>query len=124
MVTAMDRLFDVPEDEPATKRKPVSSESIQLVFDYWIARHYTRGPRPQLSSLRRRRIHDAIRDYGADTCFRAIDGCVKSAWHMGDNPQGQKYNDISLILRNAQKIEHFAALAENDDAASEFLRDS
>lgn len=123
MVIAMDRLFDVPDDIPAKKPR-VTDESIRIVFDYWVTRHHTRGPKPQLSSLRRRRIHDAIRNYDTDTCFHAIDGCLKSPWHMGDNPRGQKYNDISLILRSAEKIEKFASLADDDDAATEFLRDA
>lgn len=101
----------------------VTAEQIAQVFDHWVKCHHTRGPRPKLSPLRERRIRAALKEYGTETTLRAIEGCLNSDWHMGKNPSGQKYNDISLILRDSQRIEKFAALAEQDDAVGEFLRD-
>lgn len=110
------------EDEVPPRKEPVSSTDINKVFDYWVEFHYTRGPKPQLSNLRRTRIHKALKTYGMETTLRAIRGCAKSDWHMGHNPRGQKYNDITLILRDASHIEKFAALADDDDV-QEFLND-
>lgn len=90
---------------------------VAKVFDYWIEHHTSRrGRRPVLSADREKRIRAAIASHGVDTTLRAIYGCTLSGWHMGDNPNGQKYNDISLILRNAGKIESFAALADGESA--------
>ena len=33
------------------------------------------------------------------------------AFHMGQNPDGKKYNGLDLILRNAEKIEMFINMA-------------
>lgn len=93
------------------------SSDVQMVFDYWVERHTSgKGRRPILSADREKRIRAAIVSHGVDTTLRAIDGCLLSGWHMGDNPSGQKYNDISLILRNAGKIESFAALVDGESA--------
>lgn len=88
---------------------------VQKVFDYWIERHTSgKGRKPVLSSERVKKIERAIKDHGVETTLRAIDGCLLSDWHMGENPSGQKYNDISLILRNASNIEKFAGLVDGE----------
>lgn len=88
---------------------------MQRVFDYWVERHTSgKGRSPVLSSERKKKIEKAIKEYGVDTTLRAVDGCLSSGWHMGENPTGTKYNDISLILRNAANIEKFAGLTESE----------
>lgn len=111
------------EDELPPRKDHISSSDIQKVFDFWVEKHYTRGPKPQMSNLRRTRIQKALRSHGMETTLRAIRGCANSDWHMGHNPRGQKYNDISLILRDAGYIEKFAALADDGDDVGDFLRD-
>ena len=43
--------------------------------------------------------------YGVDDCKDAIRGVTHSPWHMGHNPQGKKYDDIELILRDEKHID-------------------
>jgi hypothetical protein len=38
---------------------------------------------------------------------QAIDGCAQTPYNMGKNDSGQKFNDIGLILRDAEHIERF-----------------
>lgn len=66
-------------------------------------------------------IGAAIVDYGVETCVNAVVGCSYSDWHMGQNPQGKKYNDIELIFRNAQNIERFAGMGSDRRGAGGFL---
>lgn len=97
------------------------AEDVVRVFEHWVAQHSSgKGKKPVLSPERDRKIRSAIRSHGVDTVLAAIDGCLLSGWHMGDNPEGKKYNDIALILRNAEKIEYFSGLKDstvptNDD---------
>jgi hypothetical protein len=42
---------------------------------------------------------------------------------MGKNGRGKRYDDISLILRDAKHIEMFADMAETVDAEEAFLKD-
>ena len=37
----------------------------------------------------------------------AIEGCARSEWHMGKNDRGQRYDDLTLIFRDAEKVERF-----------------
>ena len=51
-----------------------------------------------------------------DACKDAIRGVTYSSWHMGHNPQGKKYDDIELILRDEKHIEMFLELADERDS--------
>lgn len=111
------------EDVPLFEVEQSPKDQVQLVFDHWVAtvRNSGRGVRPVLSPERRRKIVKALEMYGFDTCMLAIDGVVKSDFHMGKNARGKKYDDISLILRDAKHIEMFADLATTKDAITSFL---
>lgn len=104
------------------KAAGVSPEDIMRVFDKWVEWcKSSRGPRPALNEERIVTIGAAIADYGVETCINAVVGCSYSDWHMGQNPQGKKYNDIELIFRNAQNIERFAGMGSDRRAAGGFL---
>jgi hypothetical protein len=112
-----ERLFDLPEQLPS---KPDAAAFVKQVFDYWVAQcRPNHRVRPVLSSERERKIRKAIDQYGLDVCIAAIDGVLRSDWHMGRNPRAKEYNDISLILRDAKHIEMFAEKSPN--ARNDFL---
>jgi hypothetical protein len=124
-----------PDTSPATPHHepslftlpapPPTADPVQVVFEHWL--HVLRtgrpGITPQLSPERRRKIAAAIALYGSDICCAAIDGCTKSPFHMGANPRQRRYDDISLILRDAKHIEMFADLAATTSAVDDFLAD-
>jgi hypothetical protein len=93
-------------------------EEILEVFHYWIAecKSSRKGRVPVLGDKRRRKIEKAIELYGLDACKDAIRGATYSSWHMGHNPQGKKYDDIELILRDEKHIEMFLELADDHDS--------
>ena len=82
---------------------------IAKVFDHWRAVH--KHPGAKLDANRRKVIQQAIKSHGLEVTLAAIDGCANSPYHQGQNDRGQVYDDLSLILRNAAKIEGFARLA-------------
>jgi hypothetical protein len=109
-------LFDVPSvDDPP--------DMVKQVFDHWVrtVRNSGKGIKPVLSPERRRKIRKALEAYGMETCMLAIDGVLKSDFHMGRNAKARRYDDISLILRDARHIEMFAELAMTKDALTSFL---
>lgn len=116
-----DMLFTSDEDIKPRQPKPLAPlAEITKVFEYWVATMRTgKGPKPRLDTKRTRCIGRAIKMYDVDTCMDAVRGCTMSAWHMGQNPQGKRYDDITLILRNADNIEKFAGLAAEDDGGWE-----
>lgn len=109
-------LFDVPSTA-------TNVDQVIQVFEHWAktVKNGSRGPKPVLSPERRRKIRQALDLYGYETCIQAIDGVLKSDFHMGRNGRGKKYDDISLILRDAKHIEMFAELALTKDAMTTFL---
>ncbi len=94
-----------------------SPADVSEVFQEWVSlcRTSGRGRKPVLGDKRRKKIKQAIRLYGVDACKDAIRGVTYSAWHMGHNPQGRKYDDIELILRDEKHIEMFLDLVDRFD---------
>lgn len=82
------------------------------LFRHWQRVHA--HPQAKLDAKRRRAIERAVKSHGADVVRAAIDGCAKSAFHKGQNDRAAVYDDLTLILRDASKIEAFAALAPKD----------
>lgn len=106
-------LFD-PEQVPV--RTNTTATTVREVFDFWVATCRAKSrPTPVLTDQRSRVIARAVREYGVPTCKDAIVGVTKSPWNMGHNPNGKRYDDITLILRNANNIERFAALVSDSE---------
>lgn len=62
---------------------------------------------------RKKLISKALKaGYSAEILKQAIDGCKKSLWHQGENPEEKKYNSLELILRNDEKIDNFLTILE------------
>lgn len=112
--------------QQTAKARRVSDEQIHEVFFYWKSR-VSPNSRAVLDEQRRQRIGWAIHDYGLDGCKKAIDGILKSSWHMGANPQNKRYVDVELIFRNAANVEKFIEFAERRDARAaeqEFINEN
>lgn len=91
-----------------SKSKSVAEEDLVDVFNFWIEQCKGSAKRkPILDSTRRLVIGAAIHDYGVQACKEAIIGCTMSEFHMGNNKNGKKYDDVELILRDAKHIEQF-----------------
>jgi len=106
--------------EQAAKAQKVGDDAILLVFNYWKKQVSPRS-RAVLDHHRKQRIGWAIHDYGIEACKQAIDGILKSDWHMGANPGSKKYNSIDVIFRNCNQVEKFIELAGLRDARDEFI---
>jgi hypothetical protein len=100
-------------EEPKTGADAPASASaggvVVELFKHWQRVHA--HPQAKLDAKRRRAIERAVKSHGVDVVRAAIDGCAKSAFHKGQNERGAVYDDLTLILRDASKIESFAALA-------------
>ena len=89
----------------------VELKTIKEVFSYWqvVLNH----PKAKLDDKRKGKITRALKLYSfADVCL-AIDGCAATPYNMGQNEQGQKYDDIELILRDSIHTERFIENAQN-----------
>lgn len=86
--------------------------------------HYVevmRKRKRDLPAEERALIRDALKVATPDELCAAIDGCASSAFHMGDNDRGNKYNQLPRIIKarrghaetTRSRIEYFLELAEN-----------
>lgn len=92
-----------------TRREPyVPTEWVQEVFDAW--REATGKVRAKLDAARRAKIRAALLLYPLRDVIDAVKGWRQSPFYCGKNDRGRAYNDLGLLLRNADKIEFFRDL--------------
>lgn len=99
------------------KKKP--NPLIQEVFDYW--KTVLNHPKARLDANRTKSIDKAltVMEFTVDEIKEAILGCSKSPYHMGDNETKTVYDQLGLILRNAENIERFIGYADKPPVKTE-----
>jgi hypothetical protein len=110
----MGTLHALKLEVPAEHADPVSD-----IFEHWA--HVMGYRRARLDDKRRRVIRARLKDgYSIDDLKDAIDGCYLSPFHHdGDNDHGQRYDEICLILRDAEHVDKFMMLADEGKKALE-----
>lgn len=100
-------------DKPPKKalEDKVALECVRRVFVHWQKR--MSKPKAKLTDGRKKVILSRLKDgYKLDQMKQAIDACCASEFHMGENDRSTEYNDLTVILRNGEKLEQFMAMAE------------
>lgn len=87
--------------EPETR----ATDAVARVFDAW--RESTGHARARLDEKRRLLIGRALRDYPVEEVLAAVRGWEAVPFNRGENPDGRVYNDLGLLLRDAEHIERF-----------------
>jgi hypothetical protein len=85
------------------------------VFNAW--KEATRKHRAQLDPKRRRRIKAALAQYPLQDVLDAVQGWQHSPHHCGQNSTGTVYNDLDLLLRDAEHLEKFRDLQRDGPPA-------
>ncbi|MGC9200234.1 MAG: hypothetical protein ACP5E5_15220 [Acidobacteriaceae bacterium] len=104
------------KDTSSLPERPALSAQVRDVFAQW--QRIMNKPRAKLDRKRQTRIEWALKTYGYDACILAIEGCARSEWHMGKNDRGERYDDLTLIFRNAEKFERFLEYRNQEPKAS------
>lgn len=100
------------ETSPTDVSITTSSTSIEEIFSYW--QETMNHPQAKLDKKRKGVIHKALQlGYSIADLKKAISGCAQTPFNMGQNDRQQIYDDISLILRDAEHIERFINNATN-----------
>lgn len=90
--------------------------NINVIFEHW--RDVMDHPRAKLDNKRKSAIKKALElGYDVEQLKQAITGCSKTPFNMGDNDRGQRYDSITLILRDADHIDRFINNYHNPPAA-------
>jgi len=81
------------------------------VYDHW--RDVMSFPTRKFAGERVTKTEARLREgYSVSQLKAAVDGCRLSEYHMGENDQRKKYNDLDLICRSAVKVDGFIERAE------------
>lgn len=100
------------ETSPTEISKSTYSASKEEIFSYW--QETMSHPQAKLDKKREGVIHKALQmGYSVVELKKAISGCAQTPFNMGQNERQQVYDDISLILRDAEHIERFKNNAIN-----------
>lgn len=84
--------------------------SVDLVFAAWLD-STKKTARTVLDAKRRSLISAALKTHPLDDVVDAVRGWEHSPYHRGENPDRRRYNDLGLLLRDAEHIERFRDLA-------------
>ncbi len=96
------------EQEPTERDKtPSVSETMTQVFNLWLEETGKKSGRTMLDTKRAARIKWALNNYELDDVLDAVRGWKRSPFHAGQNEHGKVYNDLTLLLRNSDRLEYF-----------------
>lgn len=100
-----------PRLKPMAVRPDNLTDDEWNVFEHW--RQKTGKASAMLSAERLTLIRRWLATPGVtvERLQRAIDGCCRTPWNRGDNPERKKYLELTLILRNAETLERFEGAA-------------
>lgn len=102
----LEELF--PEESSADPTPPAPSPA-ETIYERW-KRAMGKNGGTTFDPKRRSRVEWALAHYSLEECLTAIDNCAADPFSMGDNDRGKKFNDLTLIFRDAEHVERFIDL--------------
>ena len=97
--------------EPEQNREVV--DEVRLVFDTWVEATGKHTTRTKMDDKRRRLISRALKDHPVEDVLDAVVGWRSDPFYRGENDRGRAFNDLGLLLRDAEHIERFRDLARS-----------
>lgn len=92
-----------------------NTSEINEIFGYW--KETLDHPRAKIDKTRKSKVRCRLKDgYSVDDIKLAIDGCLASPYHQGQNKRGMIYDDLELICRDSKHIDQFIKSAKEPNA--------
>jgi len=107
---------DTENKSSAKECSNLMRSNVTELFCYWqkIMNH----PNAKLDKKRNKTIENAFNlGYSLADLKKSIDGCKNTPYNMGKNDNGQTYDGIGLIFRDAEHIERFMKNAHNHEVS-------
>lgn len=92
-----------------------ATDEVRQVFDAWVA---GKGTRAVLSKERQRLIAARLKEFPVEDLVDAVRGWRQVPFNRGENPSRTVYNDLGLLLRDADHVERFRDLQRGEGAVS------
>jgi hypothetical protein len=97
---------DSPDHGALVTRTPRDPDALIAIFAHW--KKVMNLPQAVLDKKRRESITQALAmGYTVEQLCHAIAGCSYTPHNMGKNEQGQRYDGLHIIFRDADQIERF-----------------
>lgn len=94
---------DMVENAP---KNSVAVNPVLIIFQHW--QTTLQHPTAKLDDKRKKIIRNALKaGYSVAQLCEAITGCSHTPHNMGQNEQGQRYDGLHVILRDADQIDRF-----------------
>ena len=98
--------------EPEQKEEVV--DEVRVVFDAWVDATGKDSGRTRLDEKRRRTIGRALEAHPIEDVLDAVVGWRHDAFYCGENDRGRPFNDLGLLLRDAEHVERFRDMARRE----------
>jgi len=98
--------------EPEQKEGVV--DEVRVVFDAWVAATGKDSGRTRLDEKRRRTIDRALEAHPIEDVLDAVVGWRHEPFYCGENDRGRTFNDLGLLLRDAEHVERFRDMARRE----------
>jgi hypothetical protein len=90
----------------STQPCPANNTAVITVFEHW--KTALAQPQAQLDDKRQELIRHALKlGYSVQQLCEAITGCSLTPHNSGNNDQGQRFDGLHIILRDADQIDRF-----------------
>ena len=100
------------QNEPATAAVSLDATA-HRVLEAWVEATGRDPRRVKMNAKRAAAIKARLREgYIEADLVAAARGIGLSAWHMGDNPDGKKFDDLLVAIRDGERVEKFRDLYE------------
>lgn len=85
----------------------------ERVMEAWVAATGRAPGKVKLNAKRRAAVAARLREgYTEEDLIAAARGIALSAWHTGDNPDGKKFDDLLVAIRDGERVERFRDIYE------------
>lgn len=85
----------------------------ERVMEAWVEATGRSAGKVKLNAKRRAAVAARLREgYTEQDLIAAARGIAMSAWHTGDNPDGKKFDDLLVAIRDGERVERFRDIFE------------
>ena len=88
------------------------TDEVRIIFDAWT--ESTGRKRSKLDDKRRRLIRRSLEQFPVEDLLDAVVGWRHEPFYCGENDRGRTFNDLGLLLRDAEHIARFRDLARRE----------
>lgn len=111
--TAADILALADPDDPESSQVEMDGPTAiaRRVLVEWATAVGRNLDRARMTAERLSAVKGRLKEgFSEEELIYAVRGIALSSWHMGENPESKKWNDMSLALRNGTNVEKFRDL--------------